>query len=100
MKALLIPAAAAVALLTGCVGYGDPVGYGYGYPGTVVGGYPGTVGVAPVYGGAYGTYPYYQRAPIMRDRDRDGIPNRMDADRDNDGVPNPFDARPANPYRR
>ena len=34
------------------------------------------------------------------DRDRDGIPDRMDRDRDNDGVPNYRDNRPNNPYRR
>lgn len=34
-----------------------------------------------------------------RDRDRDGIPNRVDRDRDNDGVPNYADRRPYNPYR-
>ena len=32
------------------------------------------------------------------DRDRDGIPNRVDRDRDNDGVPNYADRRPNNPY--
>jgi hypothetical protein len=31
------------------------------------------------------------------DRDRDGIPDRVDRDRDNDGVPNRYDARPNNP---
>ena len=35
----------------------------------------------------------------MRDRDRDGVPNRYDRDRDNDGVPNYADRRPSNPYR-
>lgn len=34
-----------------------------------------------------------------RDRDRDGIPNRVDRDRDNDGVPNRMDRRPNDPYR-
>lgn len=34
-----------------------------------------------------------------RDRDRDGIPNRMDRDRDGDGVPNRFDRAPNNPRR-
>jgi hypothetical protein len=34
------------------------------------------------------------------DRDRDGVPDRMDRDRDNDGVPNRYDNRPNNPYRR
>jgi len=34
-----------------------------------------------------------------RDRDRDGIPNRMDRDRDGDGVPNRQDRRPDDPRR-
>jgi hypothetical protein len=34
-----------------------------------------------------------------RDRDRDGIPDRMDRDRDGDGVPNRVDRRPDNPRR-
>jgi hypothetical protein len=34
------------------------------------------------------------------DRDRDGVPNRMDRDRDGDGVPNRRDARPDNPRRQ
>ena len=34
------------------------------------------------------------------DRDRDGIPNRMDRDRDGDGVPNAYDHRPDDPRRR
>ena len=33
------------------------------------------------------------------DRDRDGIPNRVDRDRDNDGVPNRYDSNPNNPRR-
>ena len=33
------------------------------------------------------------------DRDRDGIPNRVDRDKDNDGVPNRFDSNPNNPRR-
>ena len=33
------------------------------------------------------------------DRDRDGIPNRMDRDRDGDGVPNRQDRRPDDPRR-
>jgi hypothetical protein len=121
MKALLIPAAA-VALLAGCVGYGDPVGYGYGYPGSYGGpvissGYPGTVG--GVYGpqtvyqqypyGTYGAYPNahpnvyaYPNNGVVRNRDRDGdgIRNRVDRDRDGDGVPNVNDARPNNPLVR
>ena len=34
-----------------------------------------------------------------RDRDNDGVPNRVDRDRDGDGVPNRFDDRPNNPRR-
>ena len=34
-----------------------------------------------------------------RDRDRDGVPNRMDRDRDGDGVPNRYDRRPDDPRR-
>lgn len=33
------------------------------------------------------------------DRDRDGIPNRVDRDRDGDGVPNRVDRMPDNPRR-
>ena len=33
------------------------------------------------------------------DRDRDGVPNRMDRDRDGDGVPNAVDRRPNDPRR-
>lgn len=33
------------------------------------------------------------------DRDRDGIPNRVDRDRDGDGVQNRYDRRPNNPNR-
>ena len=33
------------------------------------------------------------------DRDRDGIPNRVDRDRDGDGVPNRQDRQPDNPRR-
>jgi hypothetical protein len=36
---------------------------------------------------------------IRGDRDRDGIPNRMDRDRDGDGVPNRQDRRPDDPRR-
>ncbi len=35
-----------------------------------------------------------------RDRDRDGIPNRLDRDRDGDGVRNRHDRRPNDPGRR
>ncbi len=34
------------------------------------------------------------------DRDRDGVPNRVDRDRDGDGVPNRLDRRPDNPNRQ
>jgi hypothetical protein len=34
------------------------------------------------------------------DRDRDGVPNRVDRDRDGDGVPNRADRAPDNPRRR
>lgn len=33
------------------------------------------------------------------DRDRDGVPNRVDRDRDGDGTPNRFDSAPNNPRR-
>ena len=34
------------------------------------------------------------------DRDRDGVPDRVDRDRDGDGVPNRFDKAPNNPRRQ
>ena len=34
------------------------------------------------------------------DRDRDGVPNRMDRDRDGDGVRNRNDSAPSNPRRQ
>jgi hypothetical protein len=34
-----------------------------------------------------------------RDRDRDGVPDRVDRDRDGDGVPNRQDRRPNDPRR-
>jgi hypothetical protein len=108
MKALLIPLAACAAL-AGCATYGDPYGYsypGYSHPGaaypaaTVYQGYPATYGST-----VYGTYPQSrvytdQYGRTYRDRDRDGIPNRVDADRDGDGVPNQYDAYPRDPRRR
>ena len=36
----------------------------------------------------------------LGDRDRDGIPNRVDRDRDGDGVPNRYDRAPDNPRRQ
>jgi hypothetical protein len=106
MKSLL--ALAAVAALAGCATYGDPYGYGYGHP---VGVYPSasvTYQTGPAYGyGGYSSYPTYPSTVYpaypsgrgMRDRDRDGIPNRVDRDRDGDGVPNRYDERPNNPRR-
>ena len=37
--------------------------------------------------------------PLQRDRDRDGVPDRVDRDRDGDGVPNRQDRRPDDPRR-
>lgn len=42
----------------------------------------------------------WDRSRPMGDRDRDGIPNRVDRDRDGDGVPNRLDSQPDNPRRR
>lgn len=46
-------------------------------------------------------FPVYEETPRYRgaDRDRDGVPNRVDRDRDGDGVPNRSDRRPDNPRR-
>jgi hypothetical protein len=46
-----------------------------------------------------GGWQHGDRVARGRDRDRDGVPNRMDRDRDNDGVPNRVDQRPNNPTR-
>ena len=103
-------------------------GYGYGYGATVVPygafgyssyGYP--YGYAhPGYARAYPrvyprAYPYAYprtlphlqppspgRAPGWgnRDRDRDGVPNRLDRDRDGDGARNRHDRHPNDPRRR
>jgi hypothetical protein len=105
MRALLLPLAAC-AVLAGCATYGDPY-YGYGgHPQASVGIYSGY----PGYYDPYPSYPVYDRRTHDRDRDgipnrvdpdrdNDGIPNRADRDRDNDGVPNRQDARPNNPRR-
>jgi hypothetical protein len=100
---LLVPLLA-VAGLSGCVAYGGDPYYSGGpvystspyyssgsvYYGNTV---PYTVQTAP-------TTIYEHRRPRgERDRDRDGIPNRLDRDRDGDGVPNRLDARPNNPRR-
>jgi hypothetical protein len=99
MKALLLPLAAC-AVLAGCATYGDPYGYGYGQPGYGYA-YPSVSGSVyysnqPGYG--YGYDNRYDNRQY-RDRDRDGIPNRMDGDRDGDGIPNSMDRRPNNPRR-
>ena len=39
------------------------------------------------------------RGQVRGDRDRDGVPNRVDRDRDGDGVPNNRDRRPDDPRR-
>ena len=105
MKYLFLPLAAAAAL-SGCAYYGDPYYGAYGAPAAYYGngyGYPapnvsiGVVGGS--HGGAYGGAHGGDRRG-MRDRDRDGIPNRYDRDRDGDGVPNRADARPNDPRRR
>lgn len=41
----------------------------------------------------------WQHGQRQGDRDRDGIPNRVDRDRDGDGVPNRQDSNPNNPRR-
>jgi hypothetical protein len=126
MKALLIPLAAC-AVLSGCVGYGNngvavspygtnyPYGtvgtYPYGttvypgtaYPSTAYPGvaYPGTAYPATAYPGyVYGAQPVYPTQQRNRDRDGDGIPNRVDPDRDGDGVPNQHDRYPRDPRRQ
>ena len=47
--------------------------------------------------------PYHDRGQNQqhgeRDRDRDGVPDRMERDRDGDGVRNRQDSRPDNPNR-
>lgn len=104
---LLVPLLA-VAGLSGCVAYGGDPYYtgGPAYPaspysssGSVYYGNTGpyTVETAPGYSYERGVH---QRRPRGgRDRDRDGIPNRLDRDRDGDGVRNRDDARPNNPRR-
>jgi hypothetical protein len=41
-----------------------------------------------------------ERFVARNDRDRDGVPNRVDRDKDGDGVPNRVDRAPNNPYRQ
>lgn len=104
---LLVPLLA-VAGLSGCVAYGgDP--YYTGSPGYSTSPYyssgsvyygntvPYTVQTAPTY--IYDRGAHQRRPRGERDRDRDGVPNRLDRDRDGDGVRNRDDARPNNPRR-
>lgn len=70
---LLLSFAAIGSVLSGCVAYGDPYNQ-------------------PVYRSDDGRH-------NRGDRDRDGVPNRVDRDRDGDGVPNRVDRRPDNPNR-
>lgn len=110
MKTFLIPLAAATALLASAghaqvqegygfaPGYVPYYGYTYNHPAASVF-VPGMLGPVPPDPGTYAQ----QRYPGQwqeRDRDRDGVPDRLDADRDNDGVPNQYDARPNDPRRR
>ena len=65
---------------------------------------PAEPGTCPVAGGTgCVAYPVAEPGPRheygYRDRDRDGVPNRVDRDRDNDGVPNAYDRRPNDPRR-
>lgn len=105
-------AVAAIAALSGCAVYPAP-GYGAydNYGGSNAGpAYVGQPQPAYIYGGVYrdggyrNTYPRgyngNRPAPAARDRDHDGIPDRVDRDRDGDGVPNYRDAWPGNPYVR
>jgi hypothetical protein len=84
---ILIAMLAAASVLSGCVGYAAP--------------YPAPSASYPT-GPAYGSAPVYRgddARPRYHDRDRDGVPDRVDRDRDGDGVPNRRDNRPNNPYR-
>lgn len=60
----------------------------------------GCVGFVPVNDPVYSSGSVYQNdSRGNRDRDRDGVPNRIDRDRDGDGVRNRDDSRPNNPNR-
>ncbi|TWO73347.1 hypothetical protein FN976_00435 [Caenimonas sedimenti] len=94
MRKFVLPLFAAMAL-GGCATDASYVGYsygsGWGNP------YYGSVGIsAPLVIEGHG----WRDGRGMRDRDGDGIPNRMDRDRDGDGVRNRADARPNNPRRQ
>jgi hypothetical protein len=95
--------------LTGCAVYpaGTYVGGGaYGTYGSGGYGYesaPVVVNPSPVYiygSGVYRSGSDHRARGGRGDRDRDGVPNRVDRDRDGDGVPNRRDSRPNNPYYR
>jgi hypothetical protein len=93
-----------LALLLAAAGLSGCVAYPYGSPGYYSqGGYyqgaPYVVEPSSVY--IYGGISYQPRPPHYgrRDRDRDGIPDRVDRDRDGDGVPNRVDRRPSDPRR-
>lgn len=97
LLALLLSAAG----LSGCVAYpyGSP-GPGYYGGGGHYQGTPYTVEPQSVYiygSDGYRASPGYYSG--RRDRDRDGIPDRLDRDRDGDGIPNRLDRRPSNPRR-
>jgi hypothetical protein len=76
MKMPIVICTAAIAALSGCVGYAP-------------------VPSEPVYSSGGPVY----RSDGRGDRDRDGVPNRADRDRDGDGVRNRDDRRPNNPNR-
>lgn len=99
LLAMLIAAAG----LSGCVAYGP--GYYDGAYGANYGGYYGQstpyVVEQPLYIYGSGGYRYDLHVHRgRRDRDGDGVPNRLDRDRDGDGVNNRRDAYPNNPRRR
>ena len=102
----------AVAGLGGCAVYPAP-GYGPYESAGAVYGQPYAVENSPVYiNGSVGYQRGYAPPPVYqggrgyrpgygyRDRDGDGVPNRLDRDRDGDGVRNRRDARPNNPNQR
>lgn len=113
----LLLALAAAAGLGGCAVYPAP-GYGPYESAGAVYGQPYPVQAAPVYiNGSVGYQRGYAPPPVVvqggrgyrpgygpgysgRDRDGDGVPNRVDRDRDGDGARNRRDARPNNPYQR
>lgn len=114
MKAVLLSVAACAALAAGAA-HAQPFGYahvqpeGQTTPWQAVPGYSemyeGSSGTVYGYSSIHGGVPLYQqRNPydqrVGRDRDGDGIPDRLDNDRDNDGVANPYDRRPDDPRRR